>query len=174
MIDEAIEIGSRVGELLIKRGETLGVAETSCGGMIAAALLSVPDVVSFYLGGGVVFALRERAARAAAPPGTPSKDIKWGPDPAPEVMAQAARDILGASWGLSVAPAVRSEGDVNDDSIGQTRFVVSGAVYLTRTIETKVIDPADKALKTQNMIALAEVALSLLEEALHQANATRH
>ena len=44
-----------VGALLKERGETVAVAESSAGGLIAAALLAVPGASVYFKGGGVVY-----------------------------------------------------------------------------------------------------------------------
>src|SRR5579863_5079959 len=48
--------------LLRARGETLAVAESSAGGLIAAALLAQPGASAFFLGGAVVYTRQARAA----------------------------------------------------------------------------------------------------------------
>ena len=52
----------RLGALLKARGETVGVAESSSGGLVAAALLGVPGASAYFQGGGIVYT---RIARTA-------------------------------------------------------------------------------------------------------------
>ena len=61
----------RAGDLLRDRGQTVAVAEGSAGGLISAALLSVPGASAYFLGGAVVYtATAARACeRAALQPG---------------------------------------------------------------------------------------------------------
>src|SRR5207245_3129530 len=54
MADLASQAAS-VGALLKERGETVAVAESSAGGLIAAALLAVPGASVYFMGGGVVY-----------------------------------------------------------------------------------------------------------------------
>ena len=49
-----------VSKLLIKRGETVAVSESSSGGLIAAALLAVPGASRYFMGGGVVYTTAAR------------------------------------------------------------------------------------------------------------------
>ena len=44
-------LGRCVGELLKERSETVAVAESSTGGLISAALLSLPGASAYFLGG---------------------------------------------------------------------------------------------------------------------------
>ena len=51
-----------VAERLKARGETVGVAESSAGGLISAALLAVPGASAYFLGGGVIYTGKARMA----------------------------------------------------------------------------------------------------------------
>src|SRR5262245_10597508 len=57
---ELIPLATQVGELLKARGETVAIAESSAGGLIAAALLSIGGASAYFVGGTVVYT---RAAR---------------------------------------------------------------------------------------------------------------
>ena len=57
-----VTLGSAVGTLLKARKETLAVAESSAGGLINAALVSVPGASAYYLGGAIVYTLAGRKA----------------------------------------------------------------------------------------------------------------
>ena len=48
-----LAVGEQVGRALLARGETVGVAEGSCGGLVSAALLAVPGASGYYAGGAV-------------------------------------------------------------------------------------------------------------------------
>ena len=63
--DDMTELAQQVGGLLAERGETIVVAEGSAGGLISAALLSVPGASRYYLGGTVVYTGRRQATAGA-------------------------------------------------------------------------------------------------------------
>ena len=48
----------KVAALLKQRKETVAVAESSAGGLIAAALLAVPGASAYFLGGAVLYTRR--------------------------------------------------------------------------------------------------------------------
>ena len=52
-------LAEKIAARLIERKETIAVAESSTGGLIAAALLSVPGASAYFIGGGVVEAAQE-------------------------------------------------------------------------------------------------------------------
>src|SRR5476649_410672 len=57
-----LPIAEKIAGVLIERRETIAVAESSTGGLIAAALLSVPGASAYFVGGAVVYT---KAARLA-------------------------------------------------------------------------------------------------------------
>ncbi len=60
-------IAREVARLLISRGETLAVAESSAGGLISAALLAIPGASAFFLGGAVVYTRLSRGVLLGIP-----------------------------------------------------------------------------------------------------------
>lgn len=93
-------VAARVLRLLVERGETLAVAESLTGGLVAAELTSVPGASHSFRGSVTAYA-------------TPLKSEVLGVDPAllasrgavdPEVarqMAAGVRRALGSDWGLA-------------------------------------------------------------------------
>lgn len=55
-MDRLLPLAKEIGDKLIARGETVGVSESSSGGLISAALLAVPGASRYYRGGGVIYA----------------------------------------------------------------------------------------------------------------------
>tara|TARA_Y100000588_G_scaffold385627_1_gene479387 strand:+ start:2793 stop:3044 length:252 start_codon:yes stop_codon:yes gene_type:complete len=52
---ELSKSAAKVAALLVQRGETVSVAESSTGGLISAALLGVPGASAYFVGGTVVY-----------------------------------------------------------------------------------------------------------------------
>ena len=59
-------LAGEVAARLIERKETIAIAESSTGGLIAAALLAVPGASAYFIGGAVVYTKASRAARFIA------------------------------------------------------------------------------------------------------------
>ena len=51
-----------IAALLKARGETIAVSESSTGGLISAALLSVDGASAYYRGGAIIYTPKARAA----------------------------------------------------------------------------------------------------------------
>ena len=65
--NEQRELAEEIASRLTERGETVAVAESTAGGLISAALLSVAGASRYYSGGGVLYTLNSRTALAGVP-----------------------------------------------------------------------------------------------------------
>ena len=61
-------MAASVGERLKASRASLGVSESSCGGLISAALVAVPGASAYYLGGGVIYTAASREGLLAIGP----------------------------------------------------------------------------------------------------------
>jgi PncC family amidohydrolase len=154
-----IEAATPVGELLRARNQTVAVAESSAGGLIAAALLALPGASAYFRGGGVVYTgvAKERLV------GITAEDMALG-RAATEVhalaLARRARERLDATWGIGETGAAGPTGNRYGDPAGHSCLAVAGPTERAITLAT---GSADRAA---NMEAFAVAALGLLREAL--------
>ena len=145
--------------ILKERKETIAVAESSAGGLISAALLSVPGASAFFLGGGVIYT--QAARRALLRLGDDSvKGIRSSSEPYATLKARTIRELMGATWGLAETGATGPTGNRYGDSAGHACIAVAGPVEGVITLETGHGD------REKNMWAFAKRALELLETAL--------
>jgi nicotinamide-nucleotide amidase len=98
---------TRVGELareavglLIRRGETIASAESLTGGLVAAALTSVPGASAAFRGGIVAYATDLKAAVLGVPDDLLKQHGAVHPEVA-EAMAEGARARLWTTVGIS-------------------------------------------------------------------------
>ena len=152
----------RVAERLIARKETIAICESSAGGLISAALLTVPGASAYFLGGGVIYT---RKAMVALLELTPENldGIRSSTEPMARLLAKTVRDRLGADWGLAETGATGPTGNRYGDAAGHACLAVAGKKSASRTLETGSSD------RLANMVAFANAALELLEETLLQA-----
>jgi nicotinamide-nucleotide amidase len=87
-------------ELLVGRGETLAVAESLTGGLLAATVVDVPGASRAFRGGLVVYATDLKASLAGVPAALLAER---GPVDAnvAAALANGARERCGADWGVS-------------------------------------------------------------------------
>ena len=148
----------KVAALLIARTQTLGVAETSSGGLIAATLLAVPGASAFFRGGVVPYSAHARAFLQITR--ADMEGLRSSSEPYAELLADRARAVLRADWGLAETGAAGPTGNRYGDPAGHTCVAVSGPTSSARTVR---LPSSDRAA---NMIEFAIAALAVLEEQL--------
>ncbi|MFN3582299.1 CinA family protein [Phenylobacterium sp.] len=158
-MDELEALGAGIGERLKARGETVAVNESSSGGLISAALLSVPGASAYYLGGAVVYTPRARVLLTEIPKEALA-GMRSASEPYALLLARNARERFGAAWGVSETGAAGPTGNPYGDAPGHTCVAVSGPVEAVLTIETGEAD------RSANMRAFAAAALELLRRAM--------
>ncbi len=87
-------------DLLATRGETLAVAESLTGGLLAATLVDVPGASRVFRGGLLVYATDLKASLAGVPEDLLAERGPVHPDVA-SALAEGARVRCQATWGLS-------------------------------------------------------------------------
>ena len=50
----------KIADLLIEANQSISVAESSTGGLIAASLLAVPGASAYFNGGAIIYTMRAR------------------------------------------------------------------------------------------------------------------
>jgi nicotinamide-nucleotide amidase len=152
-------LATPVAELLKAAGQTLAVAESSAGGLISAALVSIPGASAYYIGGAVVYTSAARRALLGI-----GDEAMTGMRASTEayalLKARALREQLGATWGLAETGASGPTGNRYGDAAGHACIAVSGPVERTITVET------GKADREANMWTFTKAALDLLEACL--------
>jgi PncC family amidohydrolase len=152
---ELIGIAERIAAKLVARKQTIAVAESSTGGLISAALLSVPGASAYFLGGGVVYT-RDARRLLMDIPDEAMKGIRSASEPYAKLLAETARRRFATNWGLSETGATGPTGNRYGDAAGHSCMAVAGAATDVITLETGSND------RQANMHAFAKTALGLL------------
>jgi PncC family amidohydrolase len=158
-VDSLESLAERIAARLIERKETVAVAESSTGGLIAAALLAVPGASSYFVGGAVVYTAAARAAFAGiTPEDMQRRGIRPASEPYAAFLADRVRGQLGVTWALAEAGAAGPSGNRYGDPAGHTCIAVAGPSQRTLTLRT------GSAERRANMHAFAAKALELFTE----------
>lgn len=158
-MEELERLAAEVGEALKRRGEKIAVAESSSGGLISAALLSVAGASAYYLGGAVVYTPKARVMLMDIPREA-LEGMRSASEPYALLLARTARERFGATWGLSETGAAGPTGNGYGDAPGHTCIAIAGPLDAALTIETGSDD------RSANMRAFAAAALQMLNRAL--------
>jgi PncC family amidohydrolase len=156
-MESLLPLADKIAARLIERRQTIAVAEGSAGGLISAALLSVPGASAYFVGGAVVYTGTARSALAAI-----GADDMKGLRPASEayaaLLARRLRERLNTTWAVAEAGAAGPAGNRYGDPAGHTCIALSGPVEKAITLRTGIAD------RRANMRAFAMRALALLAE----------
>src|SRR5580704_5813280 len=117
----------KIAASLKERRQTITIAESSTGGLISAALLSVAGASVYFLGGAVVYTVKARRSlldiRDAAVAG-----MRGASEPYALLMARTARERFAATWSLSETGATGPTGNRYGDAAGHTCIAIAGPV----------------------------------------------
>lgn len=154
---QALRIATRLRE----RRERIAVADGATGGLIAAALLTVPGALDFFRGGGIVYSFRARDVLFGLP-----REAYAGMTSASEdyalLQARAIRDNFRGAWGIAESGSAGSSTHPMGVASGRSCAAVVGpeGFERVRVTETGSDD------RIANMEAFTRAALDLLEECL--------
>lgn len=156
---DLLKAGEIVGPVLIERGDTLTVTETSTGGLIAAILLAVPGASAYFKGATVPYSLPSRRQWLAM-----NKDSVADLKPMSEGMAlrfaEIAKDQLDSTWGIAELGIAGPTGAPYGVVAGTSVIAVAGPNPKAVTVVTGHAD------RQANMQQFAQAAITLLATAL--------
>lgn len=157
---ELLPHAEKVAALLKARNETITVAESSTGGLIAAALLAVPGASAYFKGGSVLYT-RNAVLKLLNIDESRIKEHRSS-EAYTLLRGQLMRERLDSTWAVSEAGTAGPTGSRYGWPAGHTFIAVSGPIERTATIQTGKDD------RVQNMYAFATAALALLLEVLQK------
>ncbi|MDE0795403.1 MAG: CinA family protein [Alphaproteobacteria bacterium] len=143
-----------VGQLLKERGQTVAVSESAAGGLVSAALLSVPGASGYYLGGASVYT--QTARRGLLRFNDARAQLRGSTEEYATLTATTIRDLLEADWAIGESGAAGPSGNRYGDPAGHVALAVVGLGRATRMVQTGNDD------REANMWAFAQAALDLL------------
>lgn len=160
MLDTQLTVlAERAARKLRERHETIAVAESSCGGLISASLLSIPGASAYFVGGTVVYTRVAHQAllsgAVAFPPGLQAETEDYA-----LYLARAAAAKLETTWAIGESGAAGPTGSRYGDPPGHVWVAVAGKADSTRHLLTGSED------RSANMVAFGAAALDLLCECL--------
>jgi len=152
-------IAEKIAALLIERSQTIAIAESSTGGLVAASLLAVPGASAYFAGGAVVYTKASRVALL----NIGDADMV-GLRPTTEVysllIARRVRERHGATWGFGETGASGPTGNRYGDPAGHTCMAIAGSIERAITLRTGSAD------RRANVDAFTKRALKFLYETI--------
>lgn len=158
------EAAADIAAVLVERGETLATAESSAGGLVSAAMLSVPGASAYARGGIVIYTLDGVETMLGGAVGL-DPGRRGATEQLARFLAAASAARLGADWGVGETGATGPSPNPYGDPAGHAWVAVAGPGDLLRT--EHVLTGSDD--RGANMEAFALRALTLLGAALREA-----
>ena len=152
---------------LVANEQSVSVAESSTGGLIAANLLSVAGASSYFRGGSVIYTRESRHAFLDLDV-IKLKGIKPLTQPMVAEFASAARLKLDATWGIAELGAAGPKGTPYGHAPGTSVIGISGPISASITVETFSEN------REGNMVQFTEAALELFNTTLMQFSDSAH
>jgi nicotinamide-nucleotide amidase len=147
----------KVGDALKRRGETVAVAESSSGGLIAASLLSVPGASAYFIG-GAVFYTRKSLKELLALGDDQFAQMRGLTESTATLLANAIRGRLSTTWAVAEIGASGPTGSRYGDPAGTSCIAVAGPQNGARLVKTNQSD------RVANMQLFAQAALDLFAQ----------
>jgi len=154
-----LPLAEKIAVMLKQRRENIAVAESTTGGLISAALLSVPGASAYFIGGAVVYTLKARRAMLEVPDSA-FANIKSVTEEGAMILARAARTRFAVTWSIAEIGASGPTGNRYGDAAGHSCIAVAGPSERSMTCETGSAD------RVANMRTFSAAALNLLFESM--------
>jgi PncC family amidohydrolase len=158
VVYDLIPLAETIAVQLKSRRETIAIAESSTGGLIAAALLAVPGASAYFVGGAVAYTQQAKKLLLGLDEAALAQ-FRSATEPHALVLARSVKARFDASWGLAETGATGPTGNRYGDPAGHTCLAIAGLVERAVTLETGSAD------RLANMHAFARAALELLADA---------
>lgn len=164
MTSDAEELAARAIGLLIARGLTIGAAESLTGGLVTAALTTIPGASAVVRGGIVAYAADVKKALLGVDAGLLARVGTVHPDVA-VAMARGARERLGAAVGVATT-GVAGPDPADGQPVGTVHIAVSTAARARREALMLSGDRAEIRRSTVDHV-LKLLVTTLMEDDAH-------
>jgi nicotinamide-nucleotide amidase len=125
---------------LIEAGQTLSVAESCTGGLLASRLTDVPGASAAFLGGVVTYS-NEAKEELVGVPRSLLLDHGAVSEPVARAMAEGVRARFGSTWAAAITGIAGPAGGTPDKPVGLVHWAVAGA---DRTVADHRVLPGDR------------------------------
>jgi PncC family amidohydrolase len=163
-LERLLPLAEQIATLLKSRGETVAVAESSTGGLIAAALVAVPGASAYFIAGSVIYTAAAQRALLQIPRER-MQGLRASTEPYALLAAQTIRTRIATDWGIAETGATGPTGNPYGDAAGHSCLAIAGPLERTLTVETGRSDRVD------NMWVFAHTALELFHQCLAERRA---
>jgi nicotinamide-nucleotide amidase len=149
-----------VGHALRARAQTLSVAESCTGGLVAERITSVPGASDYFLGGFLTYTDRIKTELVGVPE-LLLREHTAVSEPVAEAMARGARERTGSTYALSVTGVAGPDGGAEATPVGTVIVGLAGP-EACRTRRTRFLCDRDRVRALAAQLALDMLRRELL------------
>lgn len=153
------QTSKKMGVLLTKKNQTLGIAESCTGGVIAAAITEIPGSSNYFYGGLVSYANRTKQELL----GVSKKVLKTKGAVSKETalqMVRGARKVFKTDWSISVTGIAGPSGGTPTKPVGLVFYAVRGPKI--EVVKKNVFKGNRRRIQNSAAKAALELLISLL------------
>jgi nicotinamide-nucleotide amidase len=155
------ELAGRLHALLLSRQQTVAVAESLTGGLVAAALTATPGASATFRGGLVVYATDLKARLAGVPENLLARVGAVDPQVALE-LARGVRSRLSATWGIGVT-GVAGPDPQDERPVGTVFLAVVGPRQSGETVSELRLAGDRNSIRRQSVDHVVALVLNVAE-----------
>jgi PncC family amidohydrolase len=144
-----------VGKLLAQRGETLAVAESCTGGLLAGRITDVPGASAYFLGGIIAYSNEIKAMLLGVPEAIIASKGGVSAE-CTRAMAEGAQSLLKTDFSLAISGIAGPGGGTPDKPVGLV-YVALASPYGVWVEEHRFVGS-----RNENRRAACDAALDLL------------
>lgn len=160
--DRSLELSQEIIELLVARGQTLAVAESLTGGLVAAALTAVPGSSAAFRGGVVCYATDLKAALLGVPSDLLDRHGAVHPEVA-SAMAEGASRRLVATFGAATT-GVAGPDPADGQPVGTVYIAVSAGPGTTTEVRSLTLAGDRQQIRAATVAQVLDLLLGVLRE----------
>jgi nicotinamide-nucleotide amidase len=152
-----------VGRLLAEKSQTLALAESCTGGLIAHRITRIAGSSAYFLGAAVTYSNQEKIRALGVKPATLEKFGAVSRETALE-MSQGIKERTGASIALSVTGVAGPSGGTPEKPVGTVWVSIARANWHeAKLLNLLVLTDRERIIQGTSQAALNWLRLSLLE-----------
>jgi nicotinamide-nucleotide amidase len=163
--DDTLEL--TVGRLLREGHASVATAESCTGGLIAARLTDAAGSSDYFIAGYVTYTDSQKRAILGVPEDLLTEHTAVS-EPVAKAMAEAARRLSGATYGIATTGYAGPSGGTEADPVGTIYLALAGP---NGTRCTRIRYGADRY---RNRTLATQLSLDLLRKTLLETNRQRH
>lgn len=155
-------MAEEVGDILVKKGKTIAVAESCTGGLIAHMITDIPGSSAYFLFSAVTYSNEAKTGVLGVKPQTISSCGAVSHETVRE-MAESTRKISGADFGLAVSGIAGPAGGTAEKPVGTVYIAVASQAGVVSHFFHSPFGERDKNKKIFAVKALDLLRREILE-----------